>query len=372
MPAPTADTVREALSHVASPGGGADLIAAGIVRHVSVLDGKVSFALEIDPKFAELFEPVRAEAERLVRQIPGVTGVNAVLTAHSDAPAPPKMPPRPEPHRHAGAGHGRTGKHGAPPPPTPKAIPGIKHIVAVASGKGGVGKSTIAVNLAVALAKAGLKTGLLDADIYGPSLPTMLGIDGKPESDGKVLQPLAAFGLKVMSMGMLVPNDSPMIWRGPMINSALTQMLQDVAWAPLDVLVVDMPPGTGDAQLTLVQRVPVSGAVIVSTPQEIALIDARKGLAMFEKVGVPVFGIVENMAWLEMPDGTRNYIFGEGGAARTAEKLKTPFLGAVPLIPEIRETSDNGTPIVAAKPDSLAARIFTEIAEKVSAALEDA
>lgn len=377
MPAPTADVVRDALSHVASPGGGANIIAAGIVRHVSVLDGKVSFALEIDPKFAELFEPVRAEAERIVQQIPGVKAVSAVLTAHSDTPAPPKQPPqKPQPHRHADDGRGRQGttgaaaKHGGPAAPTPKAIPGIKHIVAVASGKGGVGKSTIAVNLAVALSHLGLKVGLLDADIYGPSLPTMMGVTEKPESDGKVLQPIKAFGLKTMSMGMLVPGDSPMIWRGPMVNSALTQMLQDVAWAPLDVLVVDMPPGTGDAQLTLVQRVPVSGAVIVSTPQEIALIDARKGLAMFEKVGVPVFGIVENMAWFELPDGTRNYIFGEGGAKRTAEKLGCPFLGEVPLITDIRQTADEGTPIVAKAPDSVAAKIFADIAVKVRTALE--
>jgi len=379
MSAPTADAVRDVLSHVATPGGGADIISTGTVRQVSVLDGKVSFVLEIDPKFASLYEPVRAEAEGLVKAMPGVTQVNAVLTAHSDAPAPSAQQarsPQKQPHRHGDDGRGRpqnpgrAGKHGAPPPPTPEAIPGIKHIVAVASGKGGVGKSTVAVNLAVALSQAGLKVGLLDADIYGPSLPTMMGVTGKPESDGKVLQPLEAFGLKVMSMGMLVPGDSPMIWRGPMVNSALTQMLQDVAWAPLDVLVVDMPPGTGDAQLTLVQRVPVTGAVIVSTPQEIALIDARKGLAMFEKVNVPVLGIVENMSWLEMPDGSRNFIFGEGGAKRTAEKLGCPFLGEVPLISEIRQTADEGTPIVAHAPQSAAAKVFIEIAKKVSDALE--
>jgi len=364
----TTNSVRDALSHVATPGGGKDLIAAEIVKQVSVIDGKVSFALEIDPKFAQLYEPVRAEAEGLVKAIPGVVQVTAVLTAHSDAPVPATPP---QPHRHAPpSGRGRSGKHGAPPPPTPKALPGIKHIVAVASGKGGVGKSTVAVNLAVALQQSGLRTGLLDADIYGPSLPTMLGVTGKPESDGKVLQPLEAYGLKVMSMGMLVPGDAPMIWRGPMINSALSQMLQDVAWGELDVLVVDMPPGTGDAQLTLVQKVPVSGAVIVSTPQEIALIDARKGFAMFEKVGVPVFGIVENMAWLEMPDGTRNYIFGEGGARRTAEALGAPFLGEVPLISEIRQTADEGKPIVAEAPESEAARIFAEIAKRVRTSFE--
>lgn len=379
MTAPTAQAVREALAHVASPGGGPDIVSAEVVRQISVTGGKVTFALEIDPKFASLFEPVRDEAERIVKAIPGVTQVNAVLTAHADAPAPAEAPQASKkPHRHAGAGRGRQGttgaaaKHGGPPPPTPKALPGIKHIVAVASGKGGVGKSTVAVNLAVALQQSGLKVGLLDADIYGPSLPTMLGISGKPESDGKVLQPMQAFGLKVMSMGMLVPGEAPMIWRGPMINSALTQMLQDVAWGELDVLVVDMPPGTGDAQLTLVQRVPVSGAVIVSTPQEIALIDARKGLAMFQKVGVPVFGIVENMAWLDMPDGSRNYIFGEGGGKRTAKELGCALLGELPLIPEIRQTADEGTPIVTQAPDSGAADIFKQIARRVANALQSA
>ncbi len=368
MPALTADDIREILVHVATPGGGPNLVAADVIKGLSVSDGHVSFAIEINPKHAELFEPIRAEAARLVEATPGVTGVTAVLTAHSDAPtggATPSVQPAPAPKGPQGGGH----KHGGPPPPTPEPIPGIKQIIAVASGKGGVGKSTVSVNLAVALSQQGLKVGLLDADIYGPSLPRMLGLTGRPDSDGEVLQPMEAFGLKVMSMGFLVPDDTPMIWRGPMVMSALTQMLTQVAWGELDVLVVDMPPGTGDAQLTLIQRVPVAGAVIVSTPQEIALMDARKGLAMFEKTNVPVLGLVENMAWLEMPDGTHNYIFGEGGVRRTAQELGADFLGEMPLYNEIRQTSDEGTPITASAPDSDATKRFRKIAEKVSGKL---
>ena len=379
MSALTPDDIREILVHVATPGGGPNLVAADVIKGLQVEGGQVSFTIEIDPKFASLFEPVRAEAVKLVEAAPGVTKVTAVLTAHSDTPSPAAAPtPPPAPQRRgrgaaapaAAPKHGH--KHGGPPPPTPKAIPGIKHIVAVASGKGGVGKSTVAVNLAIALSQQGLKVGLLDADIYGPSLPRMLGLTEKPESDGKVLQPLEAFGLKVMSMGLLVAEETPMIWRGPMVMSALTQMLNDVAWGELDVMVVDMPPGTGDAQLTLVQRVPVAGAVIVSTPQEIALIDARKGLAMFETVNVPVLGMVENMAWLEMPDGTHNYIFGEGGVRRTALKLGTDLLGEIPIYPEIRQTSDDGTPITASDPDSKPAACFRQIAKAVSAKLNAA
>ncbi len=355
MPAPSLDQIKAALAHVASPGGGPDIVSAGLIKGLAEQDGKVSFALEIDPRHADLFEPVRAEAETIVAALPGVSAVSAVLTAHSDTPGPA------QPHAKPPA----SGKHGGPRPPTPEAIAGIKHIVVVASGKGGVGKSTVAVNLAVALSQSGLSVGILDADIYGPSLPIMLGISGQPEANDKTLQPMEAFGLKAMSMGMLVPGDTPMIWRGPMVISALTQMLRDVAWGELDVLVVDMPPGTGDAQLTMVQNVPVSGVVIVSTPQEIALIDARKGLAMFAKVGVPVFGIVENMAWLEMPDGSRNYVFGRGGAKRTASRLGCAFLGEVPLDPEIRLTSDEGTPIVAHAPESSSAKIFKKIAASV-------
>ncbi|WP_288971804.1 Mrp/NBP35 family ATP-binding protein, partial [uncultured Mesorhizobium sp.] len=244
---------------------------------------------------------------------------------------------------------------------------GIEAIIAVASGKGGVGKSTTAANLALGLAANGLKVGVLDADIYGPSMPKLLGIHGKPETvDGKILKPKENYGLKVMSMGFLVDEETPMIWRGPMVMSALTQMLREVEWGPLDVLVVDMPPGTGDAQLTMAQQVPLAGAVIVSTPQDLALIDARKGLNMFRKVDVPLLGIVENMSYFIAPDTGKRYdIFGHGGAQKEAERLGVPFLGAVPLEMGIRESSDAGTPVVATRPDSEEARIYKEIAAKV-------
>jgi len=246
-------------------------------------------------------------------------------------------------------------------------VPGIKAIVAVASGKGGVGKSTTAVNLALALRANGLKVGILDADIYGPSMPRLLGISGKPETaDGRTLKPMENYGLKVMSMGFLVEEDTPMIWRGPMVMSALTQMLRDVEWGPLDVLVVDMPPGTGDAQLTMAQQVPLAGAVIVSTPQDLALIDARKGLNMFRKVDVPVLGIVENMSYFIAPDTGRRYdIFGHGGAEREADRLGVPFLGAVPLEMAIRESSDAGRPVVASEPDGPHAKAYRTIGGNV-------
>jgi ATP-binding protein involved in chromosome partitioning len=241
----------------------------------------------------------------------------------------------------------------------------------VASGKGGVGKSTVAANLALALAKLGLKTGLLDADIYGPSVPRLLDIRNKPQSrDGKVLEPIEKFGIKTMSIGFLIREEEPMIWRGPMVTSALSQLLGEVAWAPLDVLVVDMPPGTGDAQLTMAQRVPLKGAVIVSTPQDLALVDARKGLAMFRKTQVPILGIVENMSVFVCPHcGQESHIFAHGGARRVAETLDVPFLGEIPLVPSIRETSDAGTPIVFQAPESREAGAFLAIAERVAAAL---
>ncbi|MEP0994848.1 MAG: Mrp/NBP35 family ATP-binding protein, partial [Nitratireductor sp.] len=255
--------------------------------------------------------------------------------------------------------------------PGKREVPGIGAIIAVASGKGGVGKSTTAVNLALALGAAGKRVGLLDADIYGPSMPRLLGISGKPETvDGKILKPMEKYGLKVMSIGFLVEEETPMIWRGPMVVSALTQMLREVAWGELDILVVDMPPGTGDAQLTMAQQVPLAGAVIVSTPQDLALIDARKGLNMFRRVDVPVLGIVENMSYFIAPDTGKRYdIFGHGGAEAEAGRLGVPFLGAVPLEMAIRETSDAGTPVVASDPQGVHAEKYRAIAEAVLAGL---
>ncbi|MFP5468296.1 MAG: iron-sulfur cluster carrier protein ApbC, partial [Alphaproteobacteria bacterium] len=323
-------------------------------------------------------EPLRMACIDAVRVLPGVTKVAVVLTAHRDSPS--RAAPKPQAHHHDHApGH----NHSHAPKPAVKqsakmgekqTIPGIKAIIAVASGKGGVGKSTTAVNLALALAGLGRKVGLLDADIYGPSIPRMLGLKGKPSTtDGHKLLPMQNYGVKCMSIGFLVDEDTPMIWRGPMVMSALTQMLNDVAWGELDMLVVDMPPGTGDAQLTLVQKVPLAGAIIVSTPQEIALIDARRGLKMFETTHVPILGVIENMSYFVSPEsGEKHYIFGQGGARATAEKYGCDFLGEVPLHQSIRETSDAGTPIVVSDPASPQALIYRDIAERVAHKLDAA
>jgi len=290
--------------------------------------------------------------------VQGVKSVTAVLTAHEENPQ----------HHHA---HAPAPAVKRQPPPAPSGIAGVKNIIAVASGKGGVGKSTVAVNLALSLARLGLKVGLLDADIYGPSLPRLLAISEKPDSDGHRLKPIERHGIKTMSIGFMVKEDEAMIWRGPMVQSALSQMLSDVAWAPLDVLVLDMPPGTGDAQLTIAQRVPLKGAVIVSTPQDIALIDARKGIAMFNKTQVPILGIVENMSMFTCPDcGSSHAIFGHGGAQQTATNLGVAFLGEIPLVPRIRETSDLGTPVSVSFPQGPEAKAFMDLAQKVARALE--
>jgi ATP-binding protein involved in chromosome partitioning len=353
MPEPTEARILEALRAVKDPDRGQDIVALGMISGLVVKDGHVGFSIEVDPKRGARLEPMRKAAEKAVEALPDVLSVTAVLTAHSAG--------RAQGHGHAPAG------------PAPKTlVPGVRSIVAVASGKGGVGKSTTAVNLALALAAGGRRVGMLDADIYGPSQPRMMGISGRPGSrDGKVLQPMANYGVKCMSMGFLVPEDTPMIWRGPMVMSALQQMLRDVEWGELDALVVDLPPGTGDAQLTMAQQVPLTGAVIVSTPQDIALLDARKGLNMFRKVDVPVFGIVENMSYFLCPHcGGRSEIFGHGGARAEAEKLGVDFLGEVPLHIDIRETSDGGRPIVVSRPDSAFAKIYRQIAERVWAKVE--
>jgi len=358
--------VLDALSKVRGPDLKGDVVSLGLVSEVVVAGNNVMFALTVDPARAEALEPMRAAAETAVSRIPGVDKVMVALTAEAKpgAKAPPKGANMAPPPPMAGQARG-----GGAPAGQAAGVPGVAHIIAVASGKGGVGKSTTAVNLALGLAALGLKVGLLDADIYGPSIPRLLGITDRPQpvSPGsRVLKPLHGFGLKVMSMGFLVEEDTPMIWRGPMVMSALQQMLREVAWGELDVLVVDMPPGTGDAQLTLAQQTPLSGAVIVSTPQDLALIDARKGLNMFRRVDVPVLGIVENMSYFTCTKcGERHEIFGHGGARAEAERLGVPFLGEVPLDLDLRQRSDAGQPIVVSKPDSEHAAIYRAIAERV-------
>ncbi|WP_374303612.1 iron-sulfur cluster carrier protein ApbC [Ferrovibrio sp.] len=367
--------IMDALRGVVDTDHGKNVVELGMVAGLVIKGGNIGFVLEVDPRIGAAKEPLRKACEQAVAKLPGVTSATVVLTAERQGA---KNQPATAPHSHAhahdhGHSHAPARKPGAAPEVGPRpAIPGIRSIIAVASGKGGVGKSTTAVNLALALAQGGKKVGLLDADIYGPSLPRMMGITGKPHSpDGKRLHPLQGWGIPCMSMGFLVPEDTPMIWRGPMVMSALEQMLRDVAWGELDVLVVDMPPGTGDAQLTMAQRVPLAGAVIVSTPQDIALLDARKGLNMFRRVDVPVLGIVENMSYFCCPNcGHRSEIFAHGGARRTAEELGCDFLGELPLNIAIRETSDGGAPIVASQPDSEEAKAYRAIAAKVAEKLD--
>ncbi|MBX4919915.1 Mrp/NBP35 family ATP-binding protein [Rhizobium bangladeshense] len=372
----TKEQVLETLKTVRGPDLEHDIVALGMVSDVFISDGKVYFSITVPAERAKELEPMRLAAERVIKEMPGVKGALVTLTADKKAAAAASAArPAPNPpHGHAGHDHGGHDHqhHGhAPqqqPPRTGKiGVPGIGAIIAVASGKGGVGKSTTAVNLALGLLANGLRVGILDADIYGPSMPRLLKISGRPtQIDGRIINPMENYSLKVMSMGFLVDEETAMIWRGPMVQSALMQMLREVAWGELDVLVVDMPPGTGDAQLTMAQQVPLAGAVIVSTPQDLALIDARKGLNMFRKVEVPVLGIVENMSYFIAPDtGTRYDIFGHGGARKEAERIGVPFLGEVPLTMNIRETSDAGTPLVASDPNGTVAGIYRGIAAKV-------
>ena len=360
----TEEQILDALKRVTDTDKGRDVVSLGMISGLVIKDGNVGFSLEVDPADGERKEPLRKACEQAVEALPGALSVTVVLTAHREAKeaSPPPAPT-------------------ASPPPATTApatdkplVPGVRSIIAIASGKGGVGKSTTAVNLALAMAADGRKVGVLDSDIYGPSIPRMLGISGRPSSpDGKMLKPMENYGVKCMSMGFLVDEDTPMIWRGPMVMSAIEQMLRDVEWGELDVLVVDMPPGTGDAQLTLAQKVPLTGAVIVSTPQDIALLDARRGLNMFRKVDVPVFGIVENMSYYICTEcGHRAEIFSHGGARRIAEQLGMEFLGEVPLDIEIRETSDSGQPIVMSRPDSEHAKTYRDIAERVAARIDAA
>jgi ATP-binding protein involved in chromosome partitioning len=350
------EQVLGALAKVASPGG-APLTEARVLSDIVVADGKIFFSITVDAAAVNLWEPVRKQAEETVRAIPGVQSVMVALTAERASPAATRAP---------GAG-GRPQRPAHPADRTPAGIPGVGAVIAVASGKGGVGKSTTAVNLALGLRDLGLKVGMLDADIYGPSLPKLLAIREKPQTIGGTrLRPISRYGMSVMSIGFLIDEQTPMIWRGPMVMSAITQMLREVEWGKLDVMVVDMPPGTGDAQLTMAQQVPLKGAVIVSTPQDLALIDARRGIAMFKRVNVPVLGLVENMSYFLCPScGERSDIFGHGGAQKEAGRLGVPFLGEVPLHMTIREKSDSGLPVVATEPDGEHARIYREIAAKV-------
>ncbi|HEU0118732.1 MAG TPA: Mrp/NBP35 family ATP-binding protein [Alphaproteobacteria bacterium] len=348
MNLPTEQDIRVALGGIVMPDNGQDIVTLGMVQGLALkttpVGVHVTFAIEVDPHKAVAMEPLRLAAEKKIADMKGVLSVSAVLTAHRGGPAGPQPKVREK-----------------------LSLPGVKHIIAVASGKGGVGKSTTAINLAIAFAQNGLKVGILDGDIYGPSIPRMLNIQGKPQAtDDKKLIPMERFGITAMSMGFLVPEDTAMVWRGPMVHSAITQMFRDVNWGELDILVVDMPPGTGDAHLTLAQSVPLSGAVIVSTPQDIALLDARKGLNMFNKVEVPVLGIIENMSYFLCPHcHERSDIFSHGGARHEAEKLGIPFLGEVPLDIAIRETSDAGDPITQSQPDSDKAKIYRSMAETI-------
>ena len=370
---PSEEQVVSVLRSVTDPSSGASIQPA-MIAGVAATDGQVVVSLEVPPDRAATLEPLRAAAEAAVAALPGVDRAMIVLTAERSGPVPaqPKSPVA-----------GQPGQGGAAPRPVGGGragsgrrieVPDVGAIIAVASGKGGVGKSTVALNLALGLVANGRRVGLLDADIYGPSMPRMTGLSGKPSTpDGESLDPMQAHGLKVMSIGFLVDEETPMIWRGPMVQSALTQMLRDVNWGALDVLVVDMPPGTGDAQLTMAQQVPLAGAVIVSTPQDIALLDARKGLNMFRRVEVPVLGIVENMSYFVCPHcGGRSDVFSTGGARREAERLGVDFLGEIPLDITIRETSDGGTPITVARPESPHAGAFRDIAATVWDTLYDA
>lgn len=394
--------VLAALKRVKGPDLQGNIVDLGLVSEVVVNNDKVYFSITVAPERAEELEELRKAAEKVVSGVAGVAGVNAVLTSDSASGRAPvrssQSPmgavvarsgggPAEHPRVQAARAKGQPGDGSGPRQaaataadkrPDRQAIPGVKHIIAVASGKGGVGKSTVAANLALGFKALGLKTGVIDADIYGPSQPRLLGITGKPRvANGKVIQPLEGYGLKVMSMGFLVDEGTPVVWRGPMVVSALSQMLRETDWAggagDLDVLVVDMPPGTGDIQLTISQNVPLSGAVIVSTPQDLALIDARKGIAMFKRVEVPILGIIENMSYFLCPScGTRSDVFGHGGARAEAESLGVPFLGEVPLHMAIRETSDNGQPVTATDPESQHANIFRDLAAKAWTEVERA
>nr|WP_139236349.1 Mrp/NBP35 family ATP-binding protein [Sedimentitalea nanhaiensis] len=345
------DAVLAELKQITDPASGQDIVAAGLVRALTVEHGAVRFVLEIDPARAQAMEPLRAEAEARVSALEGISTVSALMTAHSQ-----KAPPDLKPARKA-------------EPQGPQPVPGIARIIAIASGKGGVGKSTVAANLACALAAEGRRVGLLDADVYGPSQPRMLGVSGRPASpDGKTILPLRNHGVTMMSMGLMTNEDQAVVWRGPMLMGALQQMMMQVQWGALDVLLVDLPPGTGDVQLTLTQKFAVDGAIIVSTPQDVALLDARKGIDMFKQLKTPILGMIENMSTHICSNcGHEEHVFGHGGVASEAEKLGVPLLSEIPLHLDIRIASDGGAPIVVAKPDSAQAAGFRHVARNLIA-----
>jgi ATP-binding protein involved in chromosome partitioning len=336
----TVSTVLDALRPIIDPDFGKSIVDLGFIKNLKIAGGDVAFEIELTTPAC----PVKAEFEKAARErvlaIEGVDDVQVAMTSNT---------------------RGRTSH------PESDVLPAVRNVIAVASGKGGVGKSTTAVNLALALTATGARVGLMDADVYGPSIPLLTGAEGRPEAEGERIRPLEKQGLKLMSMGFFVTENSPVIWRGPMVHGLIRQFLADVEWGELDYLIVDMPPGTGDAALTLTQQAPLSGAVIVTTANDLSLIDARKGLAMFEKVQVPVLGIIENMSYFTPPDvpDRKYHIFGEGGARRTAEELGVDFLGEIPIDPRIVEGGDSGKPIVVDAPDSIAAKAFTALAGSV-------
>ena len=348
----TRETVLDALKTVPNPLTGQDIVAAGMVRALTVEGDVVRFVLEIDPARASAMEPARADAEAKVKAL-GAAQVSVVMTAHAGAPKPPDL---------KGGGHGHA--HGAAQASGPEKIPGVARIIAVASGKGGVGKSTVSANLATALAAEGRRVGLLDADVYGPSQHRMLGVTGRPASpDGKTILPLRNHGVTLMSLGLMTQEDEAVMWRGPMLMGALQQMLFQVQWGALDVLIVDLPPGTGDVQMTLGQKAQVDGAIVVSTPQDIALLDARKGIDMFKKMNTPIIGLIENMSVHVCSNcGHQEHIFGHGGVAKEAAKLGVPLLAEIPLHIDIRTTSDGGAPVVVSRADSAQAQAFRSLA----------
>ena len=358
------NAIVEALDAVIGPDGATPLPRSGAISGLTQRDGKIYLSIVVDSAQAAKAEPMRQAAQDALSRLAGVAAAIVTLTSERAAGAPAKAAGHAHPHpQQPGA---KTG-----PRPRAEAIAGVRHIVAVASGKGGVGKSTTAANLAIAMAQEGWRVGLLDADVFGPSAPRLFGLTEKPEVKDQFLIPLVAYGVKVISIGLLIAVESPVVWRGPMVMSAVTQMLREVAWGELDALIVDMPPGTGDVQLTMAQSAPLSGAIIVSTPQDLALLDARRGVAMFEKVSIPVIGIIENMSYFICPHCQgRSDIFSHGGARHEAERRGVPFLGEVPLDIAIRETSDAGRPIVASAPDSPHAAVYRTIARATIARLD--